>query len=157
MKKINLLPIAVLLVSGCLNSPTVVRYEAKTYTPVPLRSREHAATLANKRYARDTIGQYSYNLYRIDGVSVATLVARDQLAYLNSGRHVVELDAHTARGGGRREVTFEALPGERYEADGNVLEDRIEMWIQAIDSHRIVSNVAVLPLGGPRLPLFWGK
>jgi hypothetical protein len=113
--------------------------------------------LDNKRYDRDTVGQFGYNLRRIDGVSVLTLVMRDQRAFLNPGRHVVEIEAFGPQGGGNRKVTFDAVAGEKYEADGKIMEDRVEMWIQTIDSHQVVSDVAVLPLAHPPWPIFWGE
>jgi hypothetical protein len=146
--------IVLLCLCGCQSAPTLVRYEPKTYTPVPLRSNEEVATLDNKRYAKDTVGQFGYNLHHIDGVSVMTLVMREQRAYLNPGRHVVEIDSFGPQGGGRRKVSFDAVAGGKYEADGRVLEDRVEMWIQTVDSHRVVSNVAVLPLARPPWPIF---
>lgn len=149
--------VALLCLCGCQSAPTLLRYEAKAYTPVPLLSKSEAATLDNKRYDKNTVGQSGYNLRRIDGISVMTLVARDQRAYLNPGRHVVEIDAFGPQGGGWMKVTFEAVAGGKYEADGKVLEDRIEMWIQTVASHQIVSNVAVLPLARPPWPIFWGK
>jgi len=155
--KRSLLSLVVLLgLCGCNTAP-LVRYEAKTYTTAPLRSKEEVATLDNKRYAKDTGGQFGYNLHRIDGVSVMTLVMRDQHACLNPGRHVVEIDSFGPQGGGRREVAFDAVASGKYEADGKIMEDRVEMWIQTVDSHQVVSNVAVLPLARLPWPVFWGK
>jgi len=85
MKYPSLLFLGVLTLCGCLSTRTLVRYEPKTYTPAVLDSRERVATLANKRYDQDTVGQSGFNLRSVDGVSVMTMVARDQLIYLNPG------------------------------------------------------------------------
>ncbi len=146
-----------LCLCGCLSTPTLVRYEAKIYTPAPLSSKDEAATLDNKRYEKDTVGQSAYNLHRIDGVGVVTLVARDQRAYLNPGKHIIEIDSVGPHGGGRMKVAFSAVAGGKYETDGKIMEDRVEMWIQTVDSHQVVSDVAVLSLARPSWPIFWGK
>jgi len=115
------------------------------------------ATLKNKRYQRDTVGQFGYNLHHIDDVGVWSIVQRDQTALLNPGKHVVDIEAFGPSGGGRRKVSFEAKSGVTYEADGRIGGDRIEMWIQIAGTTEVVSDVAVLPINGPSLPIFWGK
>jgi hypothetical protein len=147
---------AVLTLCGCLGTRTLVRYEPKTYTPDVLDSRERAATLANKRYARDTNGELGFNLRSVDGVSVMTMVARDQLVYLNPGRHIIEIECAGPRGDGWRKVAFEALPGRKYEADGRISGDRVEMWIQLVNSNQVVSDVAVFSLPQLSWPIFSG-
>jgi hypothetical protein len=134
-----------------------VRYEPKTYTPTPLRTQNEVATLKNKRYQKDTVGQFGYNLHHIDGIGVRTLLQRDQTAFLNPGPHLVIIEASGPSGGGKTKVSFEAKSGVTYETDGRISSDRIEMWIQNADTREIVSDVAVLPLYGSSLPIFWGK
>ena len=153
----SLLFLGVLTLCGCLSTRTLVRYEPKTYTPAVLDSRERVATLANKRYDQDTVGQSGFNLRSVDGVSVMTMVARDQLIYLNPGRHVVEIECFGPEGGGWRKVAFEASPGGKYEADGKIGSDRIEMWIQLVDSSQVVSGIAAFSLAHYPWPIFWGK
>ena len=156
MKYPSLLFVGVLALCGCLSTRTVVQYEPKTYTPAVLDIPERAAMLANKRYARDRIGELGFNLRSVDGVSVMTMVARDQLVYLNPGRHTVEIECVGPRGDGWRKVAFEALPGEKYEANGRIASDRVEMWIQLVDSNQVVSNSAGFSLPRVQLALFSG-
>ena len=146
MKHLSLMFLAVPALCGCLSTRTLVRYEPKTYTPVVLDSRERAPTLANKRYARDTNGELGFNLRSVDGVSVMTAVARDQLIYLNPGRHIIEIECAGPRGDGWRKIVFEALRGQKYEADGRIAGDQVKMWIQSANTNQVVSDVAVFSL-----------
>lgn len=153
MKQLSLIIMAIAL-SGCQSTPTLMRYEPKTYTPTPLRVQNEVAMLKNKRYQRDTAGQFSYNLHDIDGVGVWSFVARDQTAFLNPGPHLVVIEASGSRGGGKRKFSFVAESGVTYEADGRISSDRIEIWIQNADTREIVTNVEVVLLYGGPLPIF---
>jgi hypothetical protein len=151
MKPSSLMFTGVLVLCGCANMWTVSQNDPKSYTPAALDGGERVATLANMRYGRDTAGELGFNLRSVDGVSVMTRVARDQLVYLNPGRHIIEIECVGPRGAGWRKVAFEALPGEKYEANGRIDADRVEMWIQLINSNQVASNSAGFSL--PRLQL----
>ena len=137
MKTTLLFPIVALCFGGC--QTTLVHWKPMTYTPVAIANPEQAATLTNKRYDVDIIGEYGYNLCEVDGKSVRTAVRRDQLVRLNPGEHRVEIQSYGGEWPIRQRLTFTAEPGGRYEADGKDSGRDGVIAIRSVPSHKIVS------------------
>jgi hypothetical protein len=151
-----LVPLVVFALSGCNSAHTLVRWDAKEYCPAPLTDPGRAATLSNKRFDKDTVGENGFDLKSVDGLDTSTTLARDQIAKLNPGEHRILVECMRISTPVIR-LKFVAEPDVSYELNGRIEKDRVGVWVQEVASQKRVSGVAVAPIVQVSLPIFVGK